>query len=93
MISFLIVGASQSVNYILHMFRSRTAKSVRSNRGGGGCEEANIGISIRALWEQMEELIDLLDQVSAVQQGEGRLWRSQHRDQYPRTLGTDGRTY
>jgi hypothetical protein len=31
-----------------------------------GCGEANIGISIRALWEQMEELIDLLDQVSAV---------------------------
>jgi hypothetical protein len=55
------------------MFRSRTAKSVRSNRLGGGCEEANIGISIRALWEQMEELIDLLDQVNAVKHGEGRL--------------------
>jgi hypothetical protein len=41
----------------------------------------------------MEELIDLLDQVSAVQLGKGRLWRSQHRDQYPHTLGTDGRTY
>ncbi len=28
-------------------------------------------ISIRALWEQMEELIDLLDLVRSVQQGEG----------------------
>jgi hypothetical protein len=36
-------------------------------------EEANMGISIHALWEQIEEFIDLLDQVSAVQQYEGQL--------------------
>jgi len=41
----------------------------------------------------MKELIDLLDQVSMVKQREGQVWRSQHRDQYPGTLGTDGRTY
>jgi hypothetical protein len=31
------------------------------------------GINIYSLWEQMEELIDLLDQVSVVQQCEGQL--------------------
>ena len=39
------------------LFRSKSAVSMIKGK------QSHVGISIRALWEQMEELIDLLDQV------------------------------
>ncbi|XP_023340653.1 uncharacterized protein LOC111710758 [Eurytemora carolleeae] len=66
-------------NVLRSDLKSAKTRSRRSSRfggpgreGGGGGEEGgegtrpNVGISIRALWEQMEELIDLLDQVNSV---------------------------
>ena len=60
------------------MFRRSSRFGGPGREGGGGGEEGgegtrpNVGISIRALWEQMEELIDLLDQVIEVAMSGGR---------------------
>ena len=60
------------------MFRRGSRFGGPGRDGGGGGEEGgedtrpNVGISIRALWEQMEELIDLLDQVIEVAMSGGK---------------------
>ena len=71
------------------LFRRSSRFGGPGREGGGGGEEGgegtrpNVGISIRALWEQMEELIDLLDQVIEVAMSGGRQAAISHYNIFP----------